>query len=935
LRYKCTLPLLAIIMASPSFVQAGEVPLYEPAPAWVVPATLPDTAMLSADSPAAVLVDMQQRIEDGRTWSYVDVATRAASPEMLSRLATLTAPWAPDKGDLIVHELAILRGGQRIDLIAQGRKFTVLRREQALEQRELTGILTATLAIEGLQVGDILRVRVTTTLKDAALGGRAQSIAGLIAEPAPVGPSRLRLSWPTASAPHWKILADGVVATPTRKGAYTELALTMPISKQPEMPQDAPQRYLHPPLVEVSTFADWADVSKVMAPLYATEGTIAPGSPIAIEVAAIMKAEATPLGQAERALELVQDKIRYLAIGMDGGNYVPQTPTRTWEVRYGDCKAKTLLLLAMLHEMKVDAEPVLASVGLGDIVPNRLPSAGAFNHVLVRATIAGETLWLDGTGSGARIGDIGNTPPFRHVLPLRESGAALIPIVMHADVRPMIDVSIDADESASVDIPSVFEATAVIRGQPATMMTLARSQLGQKQQREAVSQFFQGVVGQAQFSSATITPDSTAGTVTLAAHGVVTTPWFTEERKLKRNFARAFDRIEFSPDRGRPAWTTIPVVTADPSGVRYRLRVRLPDRGVGYAIDGEQDLKARLAGYDVARTTRLADGFLTVDEQIDAIGGEIPAAQVAGERDKMATAKARVPRLVASEKALRRWDMSGRDPVGSTQIKAVDAAFGQAIALSPEEVSGYTSRASFRAGIGDRRGAMADLARAIVLEPTVDLYLQRAAMHYELGDLAASAIDAEAARQLDPSSAEAIGRIAWLKAEGGDLVGAAALLDERIALGGDTRATYRNAKATAIGEFGDPAEAIKLIDAMIAEKPGSPSLMNARCWVKGTRSVMLDTALKDCTDAIELSSNTTASLDSRALIWYRLGRYEEALRDLDVILASAPGLAPSRYMRGVVLTRLHRDADAAKDFAVARRLTPSVDKTYARYGIKP
>jgi tetratricopeptide (TPR) repeat protein len=161
------------------------------------------------------------------------------------------------------------------------------------------------------------------------------------------------------------------------------------------------------------------------------------------------------------------------------------------------------------------------------------------------------------------------------------------------------------------------------------------------------------------------------------------------------------------------------------------------------------------------------------------------------------------------------------------------------------------------------------------------------------------------------------------------------LLDERIAIGGDTRPAYASAKASAIGEFGDPAEAIKLYDALIAEKPGSPSLMNARCWVKGTRSIMLDTALKDCTSALELSSNPTPILDSRAMVWYRLGRFDDALRDLDAVLAAEPGIAQSHFLRGVVLTRLHRGADAAEELSIARQISPSVDKTNARYGIKP
>ena len=119
--------LIGAIVSVSTAAQAGELPLYQPAPDWVVAAPLPDIAKLPADAPAILVHDSQQRIEAGRLWSYEDRAMRISSPEMLSQFATLTLPWMPDKGDLIVHELAILRGGQRIDLLAQGQKFTVLR----------------------------------------------------------------------------------------------------------------------------------------------------------------------------------------------------------------------------------------------------------------------------------------------------------------------------------------------------------------------------------------------------------------------------------------------------------------------------------------------------------------------------------------------------------------------------------------------------------------------------------------------------------------------------------------------------------------------------------------------------------------------------------------------------------------------------------------
>ena len=75
----------------------------------------------------------------------------------------------------------------------------------------------------------------------------------------------------------------------------------------------------------------------------------------------------------------MQEDIRYLLNGLDGGNYIPQDVATTWEKKYGDCKAKTLILLALLDQLGIVAEPVLASVEAGNAVPVSLPLPGAFD----------------------------------------------------------------------------------------------------------------------------------------------------------------------------------------------------------------------------------------------------------------------------------------------------------------------------------------------------------------------------------------------------------------------------------------------------------------------------------------------------------------------------------------------------------------------------
>ena len=86
---------------------------------------------------------------------------------------------------------------------------------------------------------------------------------------------------------------------------------------------------------------------------------------------------------------------------------------------------------------------------------------------------------------------------------------------------------------------------------------------------------------------------------------------------------------------------------------------------------------------------------------------------------------------------------------------------------------------------------------------------------------------------------------------------------------------------------------------------------------------------------MELSESTAAILDSRALVWMRLGRDEDALRDLDAALLQAPAMGSSRFLRAIVTKRLGNDNQAATDLAVARRMAPSIEREYAHFGLKP
>jgi hypothetical protein len=285
----------------------------------VKPAPPVDVKALTNESPLLLTFDDQERLADGTTWSYHDVASRMATPDVVAQNGTLRMAWQPAKGDLIVHKVEILRGGQVIDVLAGGKALTVIRREQQLERQAIDGELTATMPVEGLQVGDVLHLVATVSSKETALGGMVQDVTVLPVEPNRAAFARTRLVWPTAAGIRWKVLADGAHPVVSTNGAESELVIAGVLPKPAELPDDAALEARRLPFLEASSFTGWPAVSSAMASYYAP---VAPTGALAKEVATIVAAQSDPLQRANAALQLVQDKVRYLFDGMDSSSTV-------------------------------------------------------------------------------------------------------------------------------------------------------------------------------------------------------------------------------------------------------------------------------------------------------------------------------------------------------------------------------------------------------------------------------------------------------------------------------------------------------------------------------------------------------------------------------------------------------------------------------------
>ncbi|MCG2840328.1 DUF3857 domain-containing transglutaminase family protein [Sandaracinobacter sp. RS1-74] len=458
LRFSVLLLLASVVVSGPALGQSDQV-LIGPVPSWVSssePLPVPENAggvIFVRRSDSLVRLD-----ENGQS-QFLGTHIKLLHPSALEA-GNLSIAWNPANGATTVHMIKVHRDGGVIDVLEKT-KFEILRRENQLEAARLDGTLTAVLRVPDLRVGDELELAMTTLVNDPTLGQNSAGLLLLAPDPHP-GRYRLGMSWANNQAPKLKMTAD-MAAAMQKTDQSVDFRFDNPPLLAP--PKDAPARYQWQRIVQYSSFADWEAVSRHFSPLYTKAIRLDASSPIRKEAARIAAAHPDDLARAAAALKLVQQDVRYIYVGLNGGNLTPATAEETWERRYGDCKGKTALLIALLSEMGIGAEPVLVSnSGIDDGLDERLPNPGMFDHVLVRARIGGQTYWLDGTLPPVVSPDARPPFPYKWILPLTAKGNGLEPLPWQPAASPHEIMLFDIDARAGFDKPARVTMKSIRRG---------------------------------------------------------------------------------------------------------------------------------------------------------------------------------------------------------------------------------------------------------------------------------------------------------------------------------------------------------------------------------------------------------------------------------------------------------------------------------------
>lgn len=345
--------------------------------------------------------------------------------------------YQPAYHSVVVHAIDVWRGGQRLDRRQQSR-IEVLRREAGLEAGLLDGGRELSVTIPDIRVGDRIEYRYTIYGYNPVFG-RGYHDYWSTRFSAPLGVRTVHIEYPKDMSLALPEAPEGyTVRSGLRDGArWWELRGVGLAALDDE--KDTPASFTGSHEIEMSTAHGWGDVAQWAIPLY--PGRFQDRAVAAEWIERLKLDRADPAGSLERATAFVQGEVRYTGLDMGLQSHAPNRPELVLERRFGDCKDKTQLLVALLHEAGVSASPVLVNTRLNAAIADRLPSPLAFDHVVVRAELPEGAVWIDPTRDRER-GMLAARAPLRFGLGLRiaPGSNALIEVPAPFPAKPLVDV---------------------------------------------------------------------------------------------------------------------------------------------------------------------------------------------------------------------------------------------------------------------------------------------------------------------------------------------------------------------------------------------------------------------------------------------------------------------------------------------------------------
>ena len=173
----------------------------------------------------------------------------------------------------------------------------------------------------------------------------------------------------------------------------------------------------------------------------------------------LVKDAKTPKDKMRILYNHLQQNTRYVSVQLGIGGFKPILADKVAQVNYGDCKALSNYMKALLNEAGIKSNLVVIGNGMPSMNPD-YSSMGQANHMILSVPLANDTTFLECTSQHYPMGFIGYDNSDRNVLLITDEGGKIVrtPIYNAKDnyLRTKTNVGLQDDGYAIINIKSTY-----------------------------------------------------------------------------------------------------------------------------------------------------------------------------------------------------------------------------------------------------------------------------------------------------------------------------------------------------------------------------------------------------------------------------------------------------------------------------------------------
>jgi Domain of Unknown Function with PDB structure (DUF3857) len=165
----------------------------------------------------------------------------------------------------------------------------------------------------------------------------------------------------------------------------------------------------------------------------------------------------------ERVYKKLQNTTRYFSIQLGIGGWQPILAGDVDRRKYGDCKALSNYMVAMLHAVHIEGQYVIVKAGEDNQVQYPDFPNAYFNHVIACVPMANDTVWLECTSQTTACGYLGTFTDSRPALLIAPDGGHLVKTPVYDEksnvVRRNVKITLNTEGGAQLDATSIYSGT--------------------------------------------------------------------------------------------------------------------------------------------------------------------------------------------------------------------------------------------------------------------------------------------------------------------------------------------------------------------------------------------------------------------------------------------------------------------------------------------